>query len=559
MKNHTDIEFARKAKLIPIMEIAKRIGLKEDDLEFYGKYKAKVSVKLLDKLNNNEDGKLILVTAINPTPAGEGKTTTTVGLGQAFGVLKKQCIITLREPSLGPLFGIKGGATGGGCAQVVPMEDINLHFTGDIHAVGAANNLLAAAIDNHIHQGNELDIDSKTITWKRVVDMNDRALRRIIVNSTGKLDGTHDYETGFEITAASEVMAILCLSTSYRELKEKLGNIVVAYDDKENPITAKDLKVSGAMAAILKDALNPNLVQTYGNTPAFVHGGPFANIAHGCSSSIATKLALKLADYVITEAGFGADLGGEKFFDIKCRIGDLKPDAVVIVATVRALKMHGGVSLKDLEQKNIKAVEIGLRNLEKHVQNLKKFNLPILVVINQFSEDTEEEIDIIETMCRCENVPILVSRVWDMCGAGGIEAAEKLIELIEDKTSNLRFLYESELSIREKIKKIAIEIYGADGVDFTEEAEMDIARISKNGFDNLPVCIAKTPLSLSDNPKLLGRPDGFKVNVRGLKVNAGAGFVVAYMGNIMTMPGLPERPAAEEIDIDEHGTIHGLF
>jgi len=559
MKVCTDIEFARRAKLIPIAEIAKKIGLNEEYLELYGKYKAKISAKLLYKLSDKKDGKLILVTAVNPTPAGEGKTTTTVGLGQAFGALKKQCIITLREPSLGPLFGIKGGATGGGCSQVIPMEDINLHFTGDIHAVSAADNLLAAVIDNHIHQGNELDVDPKTITWKRVVDMNDRALRRIVVNSTGKLDGTHDYETGFEITAASEVMVVLCLSTNYEELKEKLGNIVVAYDNKENPITAKDLKVSGAMAAILKDALSPNLVQTYENTPAFVHGGPFANIAHGCSSLIATKLALRLADYVITEAGFGADLGGEKFFDIKCRIGNLNPDATAIVATVRALKMHGGVSIKELQQKNTKAVEIGLRNLEKHVQNLKKFNLPVLVVINKFNEDTEEEIDMIRTMCKCEGVPIVFSRVWDMCGAGGVETAEKLIELIEDKTSDFRFLYESDLSIKEKIEKTAMEIYGADGVDFEDETVEDLARISKNGFDNLPVCIAKTPLSLSDNPKLLGRPQGFRVGVRKLKVNAGAGFVVAYMGNVMTMPGLPKRPAAEEIDIDEHGTIHGLF
>ncbi len=559
MRACTDVERARKAKLRPIVEIAEPIGLRADHLDLYGRYKAKVPVRLLEDLQDREDGKLILVTAINPTPAGEGKTTTTVGLGQAFGLLEKRAIVAIREPSLGPLFGMKGGATGGGCSQVIPIEDINLHFTGDIHAVGMANNLLAAATDNHIYQGNRLGIDTNTIAWKRVVDMNDRALRRIVLNPSGVLNKTDDYGTGFDITAASEVMAILCLSIGYRELKERLERIVVAYDVDGRPVTASDLKVSGAMAALLKDALNPNLVQTYENTPAFVHGGPFANIAHGCSSLIATKLALKLADWVITEAGFGADLGAEKFFHIKCRSGNLNPVAVVIVATVRALKLHGGVSLKELKRKNTRAVEAGLKNLEKHLQNLKGFGLPTLVVINRFDEDTEEEIDAIKDMCECEDVRIVVSHVWDMCGAGGVQAAQQLIELAEGRDGKLRFLYGLSLGLREKIETIATQIYGADGVDLTEEAETDLRKMNRSGFDGLPVCMAKTPLSLSDDPTLIGRPEGFRVKVRRLRVSAGAGFVVAYLGNVFTMPGLPVSPAAEEIDIDERGTIQGLF
>lgn len=559
MHARTDSELARRAKLRPIVEIAEGIGLRPNDLDFYGRYEAKVSLELLDKFRDREDGKLILVTAINPTPAGEGKTTTTVGLGQAFGLLKKRAIVAIRQPSLGPLLGMKGGATGGGCSQVIPMDDINLHFTGDIHAVGAAHNLLAAMVDNHIHQGNRLGIDPKSITWPRVVDMNDRALRRILLNPSGKLNGVNDYETAFEITASSEVMAILCLSLGYGELRQRLGNILIGYDMKLKPILARDLNASGAMAALLKDALKPNLVQTYENTPAFVHGGPFANIAHGCSSLIATKLALKLADWVVTEAGFGADLGGEKFLNIKCRLGNLQPAAAVIVATVRALKLHGRASVKELKRENIPAVEAGLKNLEKHVQNLKIFGVHVLVVINRFDEDTEEEIEAIRDLCKCEGVPIVVSQVWNMCGAGGVEAAEQLLELAGRGDDGFEFLYELKLGVKEKITKIATAIYGADGVDFADEAETDLASINHNGFDGLPVCMAKTPLSLSDDPKLIGRPEGFRVKVRRLKVNAGAGFVVAYLGNVLTMPGLPVAPAAEEIDIDQHGAVQGLF
>jgi len=559
MQQYPDLELARRARPRPIADIAEEIGLRPEDLDLYGKHKAKVSLELLDRLKDRGDGKLILVTAINPTPAGEGKTTTTVGLGQAFGLLKKRAIVAIRQPSLGPLLGVKGGATGGGCSQVIPVEDINVHFTGDIHAVGAANNLLAAAIDNHIHHGNQLSIHPERITWRRVVDTNDRALRRLLVSPSGKLKGANSYETGFEITAASEVMAILCLSLGYDELRERLGSIVIGYDSGMRPVLARDLKVSAAMAALLKNALKPNLVQTYENTPAFVHGGPFANIAHGCSSLVATKMGLKLADWVITEAGFGADLGGEKFFDIKCRLGNLNPNAVVIVATVRALKLHGGASMKELRRKNLPAVEKGLKNLEKHVQNLKSFGLPILVVINRFEEDTEEEIETIKELCRCEGAPITVSDAWAICGEGGLQAAKQLIELTEGSSSELKFLYDLGLTIREKMEKIATNIYGADGLDCSDEAEQDLARIEENGFGDLPLCMAKTPFSLSDDPKLLGRPEGFRVRVRGLKVSAGAGFIVAYLGNVLTMPGLPARPAAENVDIDERGTIHGLF
>jgi formate--tetrahydrofolate ligase len=558
MKKFDEFELACSANCSPVRDIARKLELAEADLEYYGRYKAKVSARLLERLQDRDNGKLILVTAVNPTPAGEGKTTTTVGLGQAFSLLRKRCIVAIREPSLGPLFGVKGGATGGGCSQVLPIEDINLHFTGDIHAVGAANNLLAAAIDNHIFQGNDLRIQPETVIWKRVVDMNDRALRRIEISPSGKLkDGT--YRTGFEITAASEVMAILCLAIDYEDLRKKLSRIVIGFDTDDNPVTAAQLKVNGAMAALLREAFNPNLVQTYENTPAFVHGGPFANIAHGCSSLIATKLALKLSPYVITEAGFGADLGAEKFFDITCPAGNLNPDAVVLVATVRALKMHGGISIAALEKEDVAAVERGLENLEAHVRNLKKYRLPVLVVINHFIGDSGKEIDAIRMRCRCEDVPITVSGVRDMCGAGGVEAARAIIEVMDDINPRFTPLYPAEMTVKEKIEKIATEIYGADGVDFTENAQMDLLRITHHNFDALPVCIAKTPLSLSDNPRLQGRPKGFRVTVRGLRVSAGAGFVVAYMGNVMTMPGLPKEPAAGDIDIDSEGAIIGLL
>ncbi len=560
MKEYSEAEAAFRAVPKPIYDIASGLGIERDDLEMYGAYTAKVSLNVLEKLRDEPDGKLILVTAINPTPAGEGKTTTTVGLGQAFGLLGKRSIIALREPSLGPLFGVKGGATGGGCAQAVPIENINLHFTGDIHAVTSANNLLSAAIDNHIFHGNTLDIDTESITWKRVMDMNDRALRRIIIHPAGKPRSRGAYMSGFEITAASEVMAVLCLSINYDELKRKLGNIIFGFDRRGEPVRADKLNVQGAMTALLKNALKPNLVQTYEHTPALFHGGPFANIAHGCNSLIATKCALKLADYVITEAGFGADLGGEKFLNIKCRMGNLKPDAAVIVATARALKMHGGVPLKRLDVQDKEAMKRGLGNLEKHVRNMKKFNLPVVVVINRFEGDTDEEIEMIRELCDCECVPITVSDVWKMCGAGGTEAAEQIIKVTKDAASErFKFLYDSDQGIREKITAVATEIYGADGVDFTDSAEVQLQQINEYGMAGWPVCMAKTPLSLSDDPKLIGRPTGFRIKVRGLKAAAGAGFVVAYLGNVMTMPGLPKIPVAEGMDVDEKGRITGMF
>ncbi|NLM74506.1 MAG: formate--tetrahydrofolate ligase [Clostridiaceae bacterium] len=554
----TDIEIAQKAKMLPIEDVAKKLGIERSDLELYGDYKAKIKDELFEKLKDKPDGKLILVTAINPTPAGEGKTTITVGLGQAMEKIGKKAVIALREPSLGPVMGIKGGAAGGGYSQVVPMEDINLHFTGDMHAITAANNLLAAAIDNHIHQGNTLDIDARRITWKRCMDMNDRALRQIVVGLGGSING-FPREDGFNITVASEIMAILCLANDLNDLKERLGRIVVAYSSKGEPVTARDLKVNGAMALLLKDAIKPNLIQTLENTPCLMHGGPFANIAHGCNSVRATKIALKLADYVITEAGFGADLGAEKFFDIKCRYGNLKPDAAVIVATVRALKYNGGVKKEDLSQKNIEALEKGIVNLCKHIENIKKFGVPLIVAINHFYTDTDEEIALITEKCAELGVEAAVARVFEKGGEGGTDLASKLCNLTEREPSNFKPLYDLDLSIKEKIEIINREIYGGKDVIFTDNALKEIAAIEDMGYKNLPVCMAKTQYSLSDNPLLLGRPEGFTLTVREVRLSAGAGFVVAITGKIMTMPGLPKEPAATRMDISEDGTITGLF
>lgn len=554
----TDIEIAQKAKMLPIEDVAKKLGIERSDLELYGDYKAKIKDELFEKLKDKPDGKLILVTAINPTPAGEGKTTITVGLGQAMEKIGKKAVIALREPSLGPVMGIKGGAAGGGYSQVVPMEDINLHFTGDMHAITAANNLLAAAIDNHIHQGNTLDIDARRITWKRCMDMNDRALRQIVVGLGGSING-FPREDGFNITVASEIMAILCLANDLNDLKERLGRIVVAYSSKGEPVTARDLKVNGAMALLLKDAIKPNLIQTLENTPCLMHGGPFANIAHGCNSVRATKIALKLADYVITEAGFGADLGAEKFFDIKCRYGNLKPDAAVIVATVRALKYNGGVKKEDLSQKNIEALEKGIVNLCKHIENIKKFGVPLIVAINHFYTDTDEEIALITEKCAELGVEAAVARVFERGGEGGTDLASKLCNLTEREPSNFKPLYDLDLSIKEKIEIINREIYGGKDVIFTDNALKEIAAIEDMGYKNLPVCMAKTQYSLSDNPLLLGRPEGFTLTVREVRLSAGAGFVVAITGKIMTMPGLPKEPAATRMDISEDGTITGLF
>jgi len=555
----SDIEIAQSVELKPIQEIAAKLGIKEDYLELYGKYKAKVNYNILDELKDKEDGKLILVTAITPTPAGEGKTTTSVGLGDALNRIGKKVVIALREPSLGPVFGVKGGAAGGGYAQVVPMEDINLHFTGDIHAIGAANNLLAAMIDNHIYQGNELNIDPRKITWKRCVDMNDRQLRFIVSGLNGRTNGV-PREDGFDITVASEVMAILCLSKDIDDLKEKLRNIVVGYTWDDKPVTAGQLKAEGAMASLLKDALKPNLVQTLEHTPAFVHGGPFANIAHGCNSIMATRLALKLADYVVTEAGFGADLGAEKFFDIKCRKGGLRPSAVVIVATVRALKHHGGASKEELSTENLEALEKGIPNLLKHIENVtQKFGLPAVVAINRFPTDTEAELKLIEQKCKEYGTNVALSEVWAKGGEGGVELAKEVVRLIEEGQNNFRFIYSDDAPIKEKIETIVREIYGGDGVEFAPTALKEIARLEKYGFGNLPVCMAKTQYSLSDDPKKLGWPKGFKVSVRNVKVSAGAGFVVVLTGEIMTMPGLPKVPAAEKIDVDSTGKISGLF
>ena len=555
----TDIEIAQSANMKPICEIAEDLGISADELELYGKYKAKLSDELCDRLEGEKDGKLILVTAINPTPAGEGKTTTSVGLGQAMKKIGKSAVIALREPSMGPVMGIKGGAAGGGYAQVVPMEDINLHFTGDMHAITAANNLLSAAIDNHIHQGNELDIDARTITWKRCLDMNDRALRQVVVGLGGKVNG-YPREDGFMITVASEIMAILCLAKDMDDLKRRIAAIVIGYNTDGEPITAGDLKIAGAMGLLLRDAIKPNLVQTLENTPCLMHGGPFANIAHGCNSIRATKLGLKLADYCITEAGFGSDLGAEKFFDIKCRIGGLKPSCVVLVATVRALKYNGGVPKAELAKENTDALKDGIVNLGKHIENMQKYGLPVIVAINRFMTDTEEELKIIEQYCRDMSVDFSMCEVFAKGGDGGVELAEKVVE-VSERGGEMNFapIYDEKASIDEKINTIAKEIYGADGVVYTPKAKKAIARLEKQGFDKLPICMAKTQYSLSDDPSLLGRPSGFEITVREVMVSAGAGFVVALTGDVMTMPGLPKVPAANNMDIDKDGKIVGLF
>ena len=555
----TDIEIAQSANMKPICEIAEDLGISADELELYGKYKAKLSDELCDRLEGEKDGKLILVTAINPTPAGEGKTTTSVGLGQAMKKIGKSAVIALREPSMGPVMGIKGGAAGGGYAQVVPMEDINLHFTGDMHAITAANNLLSAAIDNHIHQGNELDIDARTITWKRCLDMNDRALRQVVVGLGGKVNG-YPREDGFMITVASEIMAILCLAKDMDDLKRRIAAIVIGYNTDGEPITAGDLKIAGAMGLLLRDAIKPNLVQTLENTPCLMHGGPFANIAHGCNSIRATKLGLKLADYCITEAGFGSDLGAEKFFDIKCRIGGLKPSCVVLVATVRALKYNGGVPKAELAKENTDALKDGIVNLGKHIENMQKYGLPVIVAINRFMTDTDEELKIIEQYCRDMGVDFSMCEVFAKGGDGGVELAEKVVD-VSERGGEMNFapIYDEKASIDEKINTIAKEIYGADGVVYTPKAKKAIARLEKQGFDKLPICMAKTQYSLSDDPSLLGRPSGFEITVREVRVSAGAGFVVALTGDVMTMPGLPKVPAANNMDIDKDEKIVGLF
>ena len=548
----TDIQIAQETEMIPIREVASQLGIMEDDLELYGKYKAKLSDELMEKVKDNKDGKLILVTAINPTPAGEGKTTTSVGLGEAFGKMGKKAVLALREPSLGPCFGIKGGAAGGGYAQVVPMEDLNLHFTGDFHAITSANNLLAALLDN------ELQIDPRQVVWKRCLDMNDRVLRNIVVGLGSKMDGMVR-EDHFVITVASEIMAVLCLADDMADLKRRLGRMIVAYNFDGKPVTADDLKATGAMAALLKDALKPNLIQTLEHTPAIVHGGPFANIAHGCNSVRATKTALKLADYVVTEAGFGADLGAEKFLDIKCRMADLKPDAVVLVATVRALKYNGGVPKAELSAENLDALKKGIVNLEKHIENLQKYKVPVVVTLNSFITDTQAETDFIEQFCKERGCEFALSEVWEKGGEGGIALAEKVLETLEKKESNFRPIYEDSLSLKEKIETVAKEIYGADGVTYAPAAEKELARIEELGMGNFPVCMAKTQYSLSDDQTKLGRPSGFTVNVREVYVSAGAGFVVAVTGAIMTMPGLGKTPAAYGIDVDDSGVITGLF
>ena len=554
----SDIEIAQESKTLHIREIGKKLGLTEDDLEFYGKYKAKIDYNLLKTHKRDKKAKLILTTAINPTPAGEGKTTTTIGVADALQKIGKNSIVALREPSLGPVFGIKGGAAGGGYAQVIPMEDINLHFTGDFHAIGAANNLLAAMIDNHIHQGNQLNIDPRTITWRRCVDMNDRQLRNIVCGMGRKVDGIVR-EDGFDITVASEVMAAFCLANNISDLKEKLGNIIIGYTYENLPVRAKELNANGAMAALLKDALKPNLVQTIEGTPAIVHGGPFANIAHGCNSIIATKIGMNFADYVVTEGGFGADLGAEKFLDIKCRMADIKPDAVIIVVTVRALKYNGGVDKSNLNESNLKALEAGLPNLLKHIENITKvFKLPAVVAINEFPTDTEEEINLIKEKCNELGVNVALSQVWSKGGEGGIDLAKEVVRLCEME-NEFEYAYSLECTIKEKINDIATKIYGADGVDFTKEAEKEIANLEKLGYGNLPICMAKTQYSLSDDPSKLGRPSNFRITVRKINISAGAGFIVALTGDIMKMPGLPKVPAAQRIDIDENGVISGLF
>ncbi len=554
----TDIQIAQEASMEHIVKVAECLNISEDELELYGKYKAKLSDELMERVKDREDGKLVLVTAINPTPAGEGKTTTSIGLGQALGKLGKKAVLALREPSLGPCFGIKGGAAGGGYAQVVPMEDLNLHFTGDFHAITSANNLLAALLDNHIQQGNQLGIDPRQVVWKRCLDMNDRALRNIVVGLGSKMDGMVR-EDHFVITVASEIMAVLCLADDMEDLKRRLGRMIVAYSFDGKPVTADDLQATGSMAALLKDALKPNLIQTLEHTPAIVHGGPFANIAHGCNSVRATKTALKLADIVVTEAGFGADLGAEKFFDIKCRMSGLKPDAVVLVATVRALKYNGGVAKADLGEPNVEALKKGIVNLEKHIENLQKYHVPVVVTLNSFITDTKEETDYIEQFCKERNCEFALSEVWEKGGEGGIALAEKVLDTLEHKESNFKVLYEDELSLKEKIEMVAKEIYGADGVTYSNAASKELKRIEELGMGAFPVCMAKTQYSLSDDQNKLGRPEHFTVNVREVYVSAGAGFVVAVTGAIMTMPGLPKKPAANSIDVDANGVITGLF
>jgi len=554
----TDIQIAQEADLKPIVEIAGMLSMEADDLELYGRYKGKLTEDYLGSLQKLPFGKLILVTAINPTPAGEGKTTTSVGLGQAFQKMGKKVIVALREPSLGPCFGVKGGAAGGGYSQVVPMEDLNLHFTGDFHAITSANNLLAALLDNHIQQGNQLAIDTRQIIWKRCLDMNDRVLRNVVVGLGNKMDGVVR-EDHFVITVASEIMAILCLAEDMQDLKKRLGRIVVAYNDKGEAVTAADLNAVGAMAALLKDAMKPNLVQTLEHTPVLIHGGPFANIAHGCNSVRATKAALQMADYCITEAGFGADLGAEKFFNIKCRIASLKPDAVVLVATIRALKYNGGVKIADLGTENLAALEKGIVNLEKHIENLQKFKVPVVVTLNSFLTDTDQEISFVRQFCEEHGCSFAVSQVWGRGGEGGIALAEKVLETLDNKKSDFSVLYEDEMSLKDKIIKVACEIYGADGVRFASAAEKNLENLEKMGFGKLPVCMAKNQYSLSDDPLLLGRPSGFEVNIREVYVSAGAGFIVALTGTVMTMPGLPRQPAAFQIDVDAQGQITGLF
>ena len=554
----SDIEIAQKAHMLPITEVAKKLGIGEEDIELYGRYKAKLSMDLIKRVQDKPDGKLILVTAITPTPAGEGKSTTTVGLAQGLAKIGQKVIVALREPSLGPCMGIKGGAAGGGYSQVVPMEDINLHFTGDFHAITSAHMLLAAMLDNHIQQGNALNIDPRRIVWKRVVDMNDRELRNIVVGLGGKAHGV-PRQDGFDITVASEVMAILCLATGLHDLKERLSKIIVAYDYSGNPITAGMLKAQGAMAALLKDAVKPNLVQTLENVPAIIHGGPFANIAHGCNSVMATKTALKLADYTITEAGFGADLGAEKFFDIKCRYAGLKPDAVVLVATVRALKMHGGVPKTELATPDVEAVKRGIVNLEKHIENIKQYGLPLVVAINAFEQDTPEELEAIRSHCAAHGVNVALSEVFAKGGEGGIELAKEVVALATSGKADFKLLYGEELSLKEKIETIAKKIYGAVGVNYTKEANNALKDFEKMGYGHLPVCMAKTQYSFSDDPALLGRPEGFEITIKNCRIAAGAGFVVVLTGDIMTMPGLPKVPAAEKIDVSDDGVISGLF
>lgn len=554
----TDIQIAQEAVMEPITEVAKTLQIEADELELYGKYKAKISEEYLAQIASRPDGKLVLVTAINPTPAGEGKTTTSVGLGQAFGRLGKKAVIALREPSLGPCFGIKGGAAGGGYAQVVPMEDLNLHFTGDFHAITSANNLLAALLDNHIQQGNVLRIDPRQVVWKRCLDMNDRVLRNVVVGLGAKTDGTVR-EDHFVITVASEIMAILCLASDMEDLKERLGKIVVAYNYEGQPVTAEDLQAVGAMAALLKDAMKPNLIQTLEHTPALIHGGPFANIAHGCNSVRATKAALKMADYVITEAGFGADLGAEKFFDIKCRIAGLRPDAVVLVATIRALKYNGGVPKAQLGKEDLSALKNGIVNLEKHIENLQKYKIPVVVTLNSFVTDTEAETSFVKQFCEDRGCEFAISKVWEKGGEGGIALAEKVLETLENKESNFELLYPDELSLKEKIETVSREIYGAEGVAYSAQAKKQLQKLEELGFGKFPVCMAKTQYSLSDDPELLGRPEHFKVNVREAYVSVGAGFIVVLTGAVMTMPGLPAKPAAFGIDVNEEGRITGLF